>query len=122
MLNENFIRTIDIWIKELDRYDFIQLCTQPSPNSWSIGQVYIHLIDNTYYFIEQIKICISTNDNAMEEASPAAKEMFLNNDFPDEILEGPASNLDTAQPGSKEELVSCLLDLKDEIRELEILV
>ncbi|MEJ7682628.1 MAG: hypothetical protein WKG06_33180 [Segetibacter sp.] len=58
------------------------MCAKPSPNSWSLGQVYMHLIDDTNYYIEQIKICVSTNDNVIEEASPGAKTMFLNNDFP----------------------------------------
>ena len=122
MLIEDFNHTIDFWIKELEQYDFIRLCAKPSPNSWSLGQVYIHLIDNTGWFIEQVKICASTNDNAIEEASPAAKKMFLNNDFPDEIMEGPPSNEDTPQPESKEQLMNCLMNLKDEIKNIGILI
>lgn len=84
---KDFNHTIDIWIKELRRYDFIQLCVKPSPGSWSLGQVYMHLINDTNYFIEQIKICVSTNDNMIEEASPDARSLFLNNNFPDEMIE-----------------------------------
>lgn len=47
MLIEDFNRTIDIWIKQLDQYSFKQLRAKPSPTSWSLGQVYIHLIDET---------------------------------------------------------------------------
>lgn len=122
MLVEDFNHTIDIWIKELEQYDFIRLCTKPSPGSWSLGQVYMHLIDDTTYYIEQIKICISANDNVMEEASPAAKAMFLNNNFPDEVIEGPPSNFCMPQPGSKEQLVSRLTNLKDEMNNAAILI
>jgi len=92
MLIEDFNRTIDIWIKELDQYNFKQICAKPSLTSWSLGQVYIHLIEETKYYIEQIKICLSSNENLIEEASPDAKTMFLNNDFPDQQIEGAATN------------------------------
>lgn len=122
MLIEDFNHTIDIWIKELEPYDFIQLYTKPSPKSWSLGQVYMHLIDETNYYIEQIKICVSTNDNVIEEASPDAKTMFLNNDFPDEVIEGAPTNLYIPQPQNKEQLMTCLMKLKDEMNNVQILI
>jgi len=122
VLIEDLNHTIDIWIKELEQYDFTRLCAKPSPNGWSLGQVYTHLIDQAKYYIEQIKICVSTNDNALEEASPGAKKMFLNNEFPDEIIEGPLTNSHIPQPGSKEQLMSDLMNLKDEINNVEILI
>ena len=122
MLIEDFTHTIDFWIKELEQYDFIRLCTNPSSNSWSIGQVYMHLIENTNWFIEQVKIAATTNDHEMEESSPAAKEMFFNNSFPDAVLEGPPDNANTPQPQSKEQLLSDLMKLKNEIRAAGILI
>jgi len=85
---EEFNHTIDIWVKEIAEYDFFQLCAKPSCDSWSLGQVIAHLVADTNYYIEQIKICVSTHDNAFEVSSPAAKAMFQNNDFPDEVIEG----------------------------------
>lgn len=120
MLIEDLNHTIDIWINELEQYNFMQLCAKPSPNSWSLGQVYLHLIADTDYYIEQIKICVYTNDNVIEEASPVAKKMFLNNDFPDEVIEGAPSNSGIPQPDNKEQLMVCLMNLKDEITVVEI--
>ncbi len=122
MLIQDFNHTIDIWIRELEQYDIIRLCAKPSPNSWSLGQVYIHLIDDTNYYIKQIKICVSTNDNSIEEASPGAKTMFLNNDFPDEVIEGAPTNSCIPQPDNKEQLRSCLMHLKDEMNSSEIMI
>jgi DinB superfamily len=122
MLIDDFNHTIDLWINELKKYDFIQLCAKPSPDTWSLGQVYMHLIENTDWFFEQAKICSSTNDNALKKASPDAKKMFLNNDFPDQVMEGPPSNADTPQPENKEQLISCLMNLKDEIKSVAILI
>jgi hypothetical protein len=121
MLVEDFNHTIDIWIKELKRYNFAQLCTKPSPETWSLGQVYVHLIGVTNYFIKQVEICLSTDDNAGEEASAAAKTMFLNNDFPDKMLDGPPSNAHTGQPDSEEQLMSGLMNLKEKVTNIGVL-
>ena len=115
-------QSIDSWIKGLEQYDFIQLCAKPSPTSWSLGQVCMHLIENTNYYVDQIKMCVSTNDNIMGEASPEAKTMFLNNEFPDEVIEGPPENLDTPQPDNKEQLMRSLLNLKKDINHVEMLI
>jgi hypothetical protein len=88
MLTKDFNHTLDSWIKSVEQYNFIQLCMKPSPTSWSLGKVCMHLMDNTDYYIEQIRICLSNDDNLLEEMSANAKTMFHNNDFPDAILEG----------------------------------
>lgn len=115
MLIKDFNNTIDLWIKALDQYDFRQLCTKPSADGWSLGQVYVHLIDDTNYYIEQVKLCIATNEHSLEEASPTAKVMFLNNDFPDMAIEGAPSNSTMPQPESKAQLITHLTDIKNEI-------
>jgi hypothetical protein len=122
MFVNDFNRTIDIWINELKKYDFVQLCSKPSADSWSIGQVYMHLIENTEYYIEQIKTCISTNDNIDGEATTNGKAMLSNNDFPDELLEGPPENLNTPQPVSKDEIMQKFIALKNEMNALGSLI
>ena len=109
---ENFNRTIDIWIKALEGYDYDQLTARPSPTSWSIGQVYMHLLDDTSYYIEQIQVCVTNNDHANDQATPAGKTMLLNNDFPDEMLEGSPANAYMPQPESKEQLMSGPFEFK----------
>jgi len=118
MLVENFKQGLDVWINQLENYDLKQLYAKPSPNSWSIGQVYMHLIENTDWFLEQAKICSSTNENANEEASPAGKAMLVINEFPDVVLEGPPENNATQQPESNGQLISDLKQLRDEISDL----
>jgi hypothetical protein len=109
---ENFNRTITIWIRALEGYDYHQLTAKPSPASWSIGQVYMHLLGDTSYYIEQIRVCVTNNDQASEQPTPAGKIMLLNNDFPDKILEGAPSNASMAQPESKGQLMANMLNLK----------
>lgn len=122
MLLENFNHTINIWITALQQYHFSQLCTKPFEKSWSPGQLYLHLIEDTNYYIEQIKLCVSSNDNEMEETSQFAKTMFLNNDFPYEVIEGAPDNAFIQQPGSKEQLMNDLMNLKNEMNAVAILI
>ena len=112
MTIESFNHTLDIWIKALQGYDYDQLTAKPSPTSWSIGQVYMHLLDDTSYYIEQIHGCVTNNDHESDQATSAGKTMLLNNDFPDEILEGSPANAFMPQPQSKEQLMTELLNLK----------
>lgn len=119
MLIEDFNHTINIWIKELEQYSFTQLCAKPSENSWSLGQLYLHLVNDTNYYIDQMKICVSNNDNEIEESAPFAKMLFLNNDFPDEIIEGAPSNANIPQPYDKEQLMNNLVNIKNEINCIE---
>jgi len=122
MLIENFNRTIDIWIRALEGYHFDHVTARPSPTSWSIGQVYMHLLSDTSYYLEQIQACVTNNDQASEQPTPAGKIMLLNNDFPDEILKGAPANAYMPQPESKERLMGDLLNLKKEMNDAATLI
>jgi hypothetical protein len=119
MLTTNFNHTLDTWIEEFEQYDFAQLTTKPSPDSWSLGQVGMHLIENTEWFLDQVRICVGANENAMEDPLPEGKTMLGNNRFPDEVLEGPPENLVTPQPESKEQLLHSLREIKTKMNELD---
>ena len=115
MISEDIKNTIDVWIKDIEQYSFEQICAKPLQNSWSLGQVCIHLVDSTNFFLEQVTICISNNKNATEEMTESAKTMFFNNEFPNDLIEGPLSNKNTRQPNSKEEILSSLAKIKETI-------
>ncbi|MBU3026366.1 DinB family protein [Zobellia galactanivorans] len=115
MISEDIKNTIEVWIKDVEQYSFEQICAKPSQNSWSLGQVCIHLIDSTNYFLEQISICLSNNENATEEMTESAKTMFFNNEFPNDLIEGPPSNKNTRQPNSKDEILSSFAKIKENI-------
>lgn len=122
MLIENFNRTIEIWIDALEGYDYDQLIARPTPDSWSVGQVYMHLLQDTSYYVEQIQICVTNNDQASDQPTPAGKIMLLNNDFPDEILEGAPSNAYMPQPESKDWLTAAMLNLKMAVNNVATLI
>jgi DinB family protein len=109
-------QAVDMWMRELQGYSFSQLTAKPSPSSWSVGQIYIHLISATHYFIKQIHSCTSHNENSDKDADPPAKSMFDNNDFPDQLIDGPPSNAVTRQPESKDQIIAGLIKLKEGLK------
>ena len=111
-LIDNFNATISIWLTALDHYHFEELTEKPSTESWSLGQVYMHLVTETNFFITQINCCLSTNDNAEATLSPQGAALLQANDLPDEKIEGPPSNAFVVQPTGKQDLVMALSNVK----------
>jgi hypothetical protein len=118
MLLGQFNKTVDGWIHFLNDYTLEMLLQKPQPTSWSLGQVYVHLIKDTAYFIDQMKIALSNNANSEKEMYQDAKNMFMNNELPPVLLKGPASNSDITQPQSKQALLKKLLCIKNKVNEL----
>lgn len=122
MLIDDFNHIVDYWIIELNRYTFEQVCTKPSAESWSLGQLYMHLLENTDFYIDQMSICISNNNDSNKEATEEAKNMFHNNDFPDQLIEGPPENASTPQPTSAGQLHTDMISLKKKMNEVASLM
>ena len=116
---ENFNHTIDGWISELQSYNLGKLLMKPTPESWSLGQLYNHLIDQTKYYFEQIEDCLNQNENSTENMKENAKFMFSKNSFPDERIKGdPAFTEKVQQPASLPELLEKMKQLKLEINRI----
>ncbi|HEY0612234.1 MAG TPA: DinB family protein [Chitinophaga sp.] len=113
-----FNDTIDQWIAYLNDYTLEQLCRQPEPGSWSIGQVYVHIIDDTSYFVEQIATALLSTANSDKEMHKNAKFIFGNKGFPDMQIQGPATNTPIRQPQTKEELRQGLTAIKAKVNQL----
>jgi hypothetical protein len=118
MKTDSFIKTINYWLDELNRYEFEQMLEKPQLDKWSLGQVYMHLIDATGFFLSQVEACLQTDDHAEDEMSEVAKAMFADDEFPDKMIEGPPSNAATPQPASKNEIIEGLENLKEKIMQL----
>ncbi|WP_461491871.1 DinB family protein [Pontibacter sp. HJ8] len=104
--------TIDLWIQALQHYELDVLQAKPDESSWSLGQVYIHILEDTDYYIEQIESCLTYSDNQSGQMTEFATRLFSNNEFPDERIAGdPHASQAIPQPVSKTDLIerfSCL--------------
>jgi hypothetical protein len=115
---EHFNDTIDQWIDSLDNYTLEMLHQKPQASSWSLGQVYVHIINDTSWYVEQMRIALSTSDNDEKDMNEHAKAMFRNNEFPDMQIIGPSTGVNIKQPQTKEELLQDLTSIKDEVNKL----
>jgi hypothetical protein len=108
----DFLHTLDQWITALDRYNMDQLLHKPAVNTWSIGQLYVHLIESTQHCFSNIEKCMEQELLLEGEPTEAARQMFTSNQLPDKKIEGPASNQLTAQPAGKAPLVEALYAIR----------
>ncbi|HEV3413783.1 MAG TPA: DinB family protein [Puia sp.] len=115
VLLRQFNETLEQWIGWLNDYSFATLLRKPRPGAWSLGQLYIHLLLSTEHFIGQAKIAANAIDHRDEPMHENARWMFDQNAFPDRILEGPDNDSNIPQPRSKEEIVTRLARIKDDI-------
>lgn len=105
--------TINEWIATFQKYSLEKICQQPAPGKWSLGQVGLHLIADSHFYLERIHACLHENANQDKTATPFARKLFANNAFPDvEIVGDPANDL-IPQPGSKDELIKDFMGLRD---------
>lgn len=118
MLLYAFNETIQKWIDCLDDYTLEMLCQKPATDSWSLGQVYTHITDDTAYFAQQMRASLLTNADGEKQMHGRARIMFRNNEFPDLMIAGPATNTFIRQPESKVELRQKLLAIKREVSTL----
>jgi hypothetical protein len=110
--------TLNIWIESLKGYTYHQLIQKPSATGWSLGQVYMHILEATDFYLDQARICTSNNDNESETCSANAVAMFTQDSFPNEIIEGPPENALTAQPLNITQLEAGLAVLKNNIADV----
>jgi hypothetical protein len=107
-----FNQTIDHWIEALASYSQVQLCDQPGKEQWSIGQVYMHLINETEFYIREIEVCLADNKNSKEEMNMEGKILFQMNGFPEEKLKRPKGNPEPQLPENNEKLLEEMKGLK----------
>ena len=94
----------------------------PVAGSWSLGQLYVHLINDTKFYLEQAKMAFATDDNSNESAASFAITLFQQNAFPEEVIAGDPANAVIPQPASKRQLKDSLVDLKQTVNELQQLL
>ena len=108
----SFNATIQVWMDAIDDYTLEMLRLPPRPDSWSLGQVYRHILDDTEWFVGQMREALVSGENAGEAMHEDAVRMFANNSFPNVQIQGPATNVFIPQPESKEELRQRLMAIR----------
>jgi len=115
-----YVQTALLWESELEKYSDEQFAMKPSPESWSIGQVYEHLVmGGLNYHVKQIEQCMFNDENKRENKTLLGKMIFLLHAFPPVRIKVPPSQTYTPQqPENKERIKAGMRLLKKKLQDL----
>ena len=114
----DFESIIKKWETALDNHTIEELQKKENQDSWSVGQVYIHLINSALEFhFKQIDICLQTNENQNQKKNFKGFLAYrLLNGFPPIKIKVPPSDAYTPkQPVSITEIKEGLKAVKQKM-------
>jgi hypothetical protein len=125
MMNSVFHRYLKIaalWESELEKYSDEQFAMKPSPESWSMGQVYEHLVMGTLnYHIKQIEECLVNDENQREKKTFQGKLIYTINSIPPVRIKVPPSPMYTPkQPENRERIKAGMRLLEKKLQDLSV--
>ncbi len=116
---EKFNDTLAIWITGLHSFTLEQLLVKPDDKSWSLGQLYEHLIEETNWYNGQIGISLYDVENSNVPTTGIAQKLLKNESFPNKrILGDPLISENIKQPIGTDQLKSDLAKLGDRTNEI----
>ncbi|WP_223070173.1 DinB family protein [Paenibacillus caui] len=121
---QRFEETANYYIRELDNFSMEQLHRQPSKDEWSLGQMYLHLINAALYMqMRNIDQCMMQSEDGTASSAVKTKEgeaIFEQGGFPPIRIQVPPSPQYTPQqPESKEQLTQGLNAVIRRMKEIE---
>ncbi|MCM3267613.1 DinB family protein [Paenibacillus elgii] len=112
------------YIQELDDFSMEQLIRKPSENEWSLGQMYVHLINSALNMqLRNIELCRQQSANEAAEAegkTEAGEAIFRNGSFPPVRIQVQTAVPD--QPLTKQQIVEGLNTVVRRMKEVEPLL
>ncbi|AJY74708.1 DinB family protein [Paenibacillus beijingensis] len=119
-----FEEITDHYLQELEDFSMEQLTCKPSESEWSLGQVYVHLINSAMYMqLRNVELCRSGDREltaAGGEKTEAGKAVFAQGAIPPIRIQVPPSPQYTPpQPEDKEQLALGLRAVVARMKELE---
>ncbi|MCU6711905.1 DinB family protein [Paenibacillus sp. J5C_2022] len=108
-----FEETANRYLLELNGFELEQLRLQPSENEWSLGQMYLHLINSALYMqLRNIDNCLTQEEDSagsLPEKTKEGQAIMERGQFPPIRIQVPPSPQYTpGQPESKEQLIEGL--------------
>ncbi len=88
------------WDGLLERQSMETLQLRENGQGWTLGQLYMHLVQSTVYFSKQINTCLQSEAHQDEPLLSRAAAVFQAGSLPDIRIEGPVSNSQTPEPES----------------------
>lgn len=103
----DFEQVSKVWKKALETYSEVEISKNGSVDHWSLGQIYLHLINSTLYFHgKQIECCVKAKNNCNKRKNFKGFMVYtILGKFPPVKIKVPASDEYTPiTPVSKKEI------------------
>jgi DinB superfamily len=117
---QNWLKTAAFYESEITKYSDEDFSKKQTEESWSIGQVYQHLIKGTMFFHSKFaEDALASNDNSGASKTMPGKISFLIGGFPPiKIKVPPTPEYTPPQPKSKEAVIEDFQKLKLILKDL----
>lgn len=121
---KSFENAVERYLVELKQLDMEQLHRKTDEEEWSIGQMYMHLIQSALFMhLPNIKQCLVHSEPSVHSnkgKTELGKSVFEQEQFPATRVKVPASPQYTPKsPENKEQLVEGLHQVIEEMRDME---
>lgn len=120
---QRFEGVAERYLRELEAFSMEQLTYKPADAVWSLGQMYLHLIQSAIYMqLRNLEACRAADQANMGEGekTPLGEAVFSQGSFPPIKIQVPPSKEYTPQqPESKEQLVKGIRQVIQRMREIE---
>lgn len=126
-LYNRFEKYANIWLAALDTYTIEELLKKPSEESWSIGQVYIHIATANKHFLGKNAYSLANGEDVTigKGKTKWGRMVFLFNMFPPMRVKMPkkqTGGTEPIQPESKEQIERKIRENLAFFKEIEELV
>lgn len=120
---KSFELTVERYLAELTKLNMDKIHRKLNEEDWSIGQMYVHLIQSAFMHLHNVEQCLAGNEstlNPAKEKTEQGKIVFKLEQFPAVRIKVPASRNYTPQsPESMEHLVEGLHSVVERMRNTE---
>jgi hypothetical protein len=117
---QRFEETVNHYLHELDSFSLEQLKYKPKENEWSLGQMYLHLVNSALYMhLRNVDLCLKPDGEAGAKTEAGTAIFDLGGFPPVRIQVPPSPQYTPPQPANKEEIVEGLNAVIRGMREIE---
>ncbi|MBC9912988.1 SRPBCC domain-containing protein [Chitinophaga varians] len=114
---QQFNDILQQWVASLNDYSLEMICRPTKAAAWTLGQVYMHIIDDTGWYVTQVATALASREHHDQEVTEEGRHILANG-FPDIQIAGPATNTFIPQPESLDQLRQGLLAIQESMTAL----
>jgi hypothetical protein len=117
VFNLNDYHTIEIYKDHLQHFSKDQLRHISAEGTWSLGQMYLHLIEVAFEYLENVEACSAASEEQKLGKTVAGEDLYKRGGFPPIKIKLPDNPENTpSNTKKKEELMQGLIQVEKKMR------